>query len=254
MTRNINPDEYAAKVSEIIDAAQRLIYTKGYQSMTIKDIRDELGMSNGAFFHYFHSKQAVLEGFIQRIRVETEKPLLSILNDPRRSAIDKLQGFLATLDQLRNAQKDAVVHLLRVWHADDNAIVRLRVEAAVRSQRAPLLTRIVKQGVDEGTLSTAYPDQAGLVVLSLLQGMGDAHAQLLLSLQIDSDELAIVSEIVATHDAFLDAIERAVGAPRKSLRRTSAKATRTWLNAMRGNKKRQKRPVPVKKVRARLNL
>ena len=69
MSRNINQGEYEAKAGEIVDAAQRLIYTKGYGRMTIQDIRNELGMSNGAFFHYFRSKQAVLEAFIQRIQV-----------------------------------------------------------------------------------------------------------------------------------------------------------------------------------------
>jgi AcrR family transcriptional regulator len=34
--------------------------------MSIQDILRELGMSNGAFFHYFDSKAAVLEALIKR--------------------------------------------------------------------------------------------------------------------------------------------------------------------------------------------
>ncbi len=251
MTRNINQEEYAAKVNEIVDAAQRLIYTKGYQQMTIKDIRDEIGMSNGAFFHYFRSKQAVLEAFIERIRRDTEQSLQPILNDPHRSALDKLQGFLSTLDRLRSAQKASVVHLLRVWYADDNAVARVRVEAAVQSQRAPLLARIVSQGVDEGVFSTAFPDQAGRIILSLLQGMADTHAQLLLSLQRGSDELAVVTGVVTTHDAFLDAIERAIGAPSRSLERTSPEAIKRWLTVLRGGRVQLKGSPRAKKGRAR---
>ncbi|NPV57631.1 MAG: TetR/AcrR family transcriptional regulator, partial [Anaerolineae bacterium] len=38
MARNINPEEHNEKRNQIMDAAQRLIYTKGYQQMSIQDI------------------------------------------------------------------------------------------------------------------------------------------------------------------------------------------------------------------------
>ena len=43
----------AVRRSEILDAAQRLIYIKGYESMTIQDILDEAKISKGGFFHHF---------------------------------------------------------------------------------------------------------------------------------------------------------------------------------------------------------
>ena len=70
-----------------------------------------------------------------------------------------------------------MVTLGRVWYTDDNAIVRQKVDEAVREQRAPLLNEIVRQGIREGAFTIAYPDQAGDVILSLLQGMGNAHAK-----------------------------------------------------------------------------
>jgi len=52
---------------EILDVAQRLVNTKGYEQMTIQDLLDELQISKGAFYHYFGSKQALLEAIIERI-------------------------------------------------------------------------------------------------------------------------------------------------------------------------------------------
>ncbi len=46
-------DLHLARRSEILDVAQRLIATKGYEQMTIADIQAELGISKGAFYHYF---------------------------------------------------------------------------------------------------------------------------------------------------------------------------------------------------------
>src|SRR6476620_11478073 len=99
MARTVNQEEYTAKRKEILDAAQRLVYTKGYERMTIQDILADVQISSGAFYHYFDSKPAVLEAFIERIRQEVEKPLLPIVHDPALPALDKLQRFFDTLDR-----------------------------------------------------------------------------------------------------------------------------------------------------------
>jgi TetR/AcrR family transcriptional regulator, transcriptional repressor for nem operon len=155
----------------------------------------------------------VLEAFIERIRQEVEQPLLPIIHDPHLGALNKLQRFFDMLDRLRIAHKTDVVKLGRVWYSDDNAIVRQKVDEAVVKQRAPLLTEIVRQGVREGVFTTAYPDQAGEVILSLLHGMGNTHARLLLSLDQERDELLRIEAIVAVHAAYMDAIERCWARP-----------------------------------------
>jgi AcrR family transcriptional regulator len=49
MARIVKEEEYAARRNEILDAAQRLVYTKGYEHMTIQDILDDRHISKGAF-------------------------------------------------------------------------------------------------------------------------------------------------------------------------------------------------------------
>jgi AcrR family transcriptional regulator len=235
MARTVNKEEYTAKRNQILDAAQRLVSTKGYERMTLQDILAELQISSGAFYHYFDSKPAVLEAFIERIRQETEKPLLPIIHDPHLSAIEKFQGFFDTLDRLRIAHKADVVTLGRVWYTDDNALVRQKVDEAVRQQRAPLLNEIVRQGIREGAFRIAYPDQAGDVILSLLQGMGNAHAKLLLSLDQEPDEQRSIETIVAIHAVYMDAIERVLGVPPHSFYRVDAEAVNVWVAALRDN-------------------
>jgi AcrR family transcriptional regulator len=234
MARTVKPEAFASKRREILDAAQRLVLTKGYEQMSIQDILDDVGISSGAFHHYFDSRRALLEAFIERIKQETEKPLLPIIHDPSLSAIEKLQGFFDTLDRLRIAHKADVIKLMRIWYTDDNAIVRLKVDEAVLQQRAPLLTEIVRQGIREGLFTTAYPDYAGEVILSLLHGMGDTHIRLLLSLdQKGDDDQRLIEEIVATHAAYMDAVERVLGVPSHSFYRTHAEGVKIWVAALR---------------------
>lgn len=231
MTRTVNAEVFAVKRNEILDTAQRLVYTKGYERMTIQDILAILQISKGAFYHYFDSKQAVLEAMIERIQETTNKPLLPILHNPNLSAIEKLLGFFDTLDSLRTMHRAEVIKLARIWYTDENAIVRQKVEKAVHEQRAPLLVEIVHQGIQEGVFATAYPDRSGEVILSLLQGMGNAHARLLFLPEPDHDKQYILENIIAVYDAYMDAIERVLGAPANSLRRTDVEAMEAWLTA-----------------------
>jgi AcrR family transcriptional regulator len=241
MARTVKPEEFNARRTEILDAAFRLVLSKGFEQMSIRDILDELRISSGAFHHYFGSREALLEAFIERIKQESDQTFLPIVQDPHLSAFEKLQGFFNSLDQMRTAHKADVILAGRVWYTDANALVRLKVDEAIMAQRAPLVREIVCQGIREGVFTTAYPDQAGEVILTLVQGMGNTHARLLFSLAEASGgaagerELHNIEQVVATHAAYMDAIERVLGAPSNCLYRTDAAAVRVWVAALHGN-------------------
>jgi AcrR family transcriptional regulator len=229
MARITKPDEFASKRNAILAAAQRLVFTKGYEQMSVQDVLDDLQISGGAFHHYFDSRGALLDALIERIRRESARPLLPIIHDPHLTAIQKLQGFFSALDRVRMDHKQEVIEAARVWYTDGNAIVRQRVDEAVLTQRAPLLTEIVRQGVQEGVFTTSFPDQAGEVIMALLQGMANAHARLLFTSAEERDQQRRVEAIVATHAAYMEAIERVLGAPANSLYRADVEAMTAWV-------------------------
>ncbi len=237
MARTVKPEEFAAKRTEILDAAQRLVFSMGYEQMAIQDILDELQISRGAFLHYFASRGALLEALVERIQQEVELPLLSIVHDPHLPALEKLQKYFVTFNRSRATRKTFLAKLLRVWYADDNIIVRQKVEEAIVERRAPLLTVIVRQGVQEGVFTTFYPDQVSKVILSLALGMENNVARLLLSSgqEHSEDELRlcyiddIVADIVATYAAYTDAIERVLGIASPFLNRLNAGTVKEWL-------------------------
>src|SRR6476620_9832327 len=128
MARSVNEKEYALKRNQILDVTQRLVYTKGYEQMAIQDILGELRISKGAFYHYFDSKQALLEALIERMQQEAEQLIVPIMQDPHLRTLEKLQRFFDTAARWKTARKTYILGLLRVWYADDNAIVRQKVQ------------------------------------------------------------------------------------------------------------------------------
>lgn len=254
MARTINEQEYAARRKEILDAAQRLVYTKGYERMTVQDIQAELKISSGAFYHYFRTKPAVLEALVEQMQVEAEKPMLPILNDPGLPATEKLRRCFGVLEGERSERRAFILQLVRTWYADDNAIVRVKVAEAILKRRGPLIEQIIRQGIAEGVFRAAHPAQMSQVILTLANGMGDAvarlmlraEAQLMLSasqppeqepgsaahpLDFDPAQLArCIDEIVATQVSFTEAMEHALGASMPFLNRLDAETLRGFLN------------------------
>ena len=228
MARSVNEKEYALKRNQILDVTQRLVYTKGYEQMAIQDILVELQISKGAFYHYFDSKPALLEALIERIAQEALQLLNPIVQDPHLPALEKLQRFFDTAVRWKTARKTFMIELLHVWYADHNAIVRQKMLAMSSRHTLPLLTAIFHQGIQEGVFNIPFPDQIGVVLLSFIQGIGDAFAELLLAREPQGDELQRAERLIAAYD---DALERLLGAPAGSLHLMDAESLKEWFDA-----------------------
>jgi AcrR family transcriptional regulator len=140
MGRTMKPEIYEARRNEILDVAQQIVMgSKGFSEMAIQDILDELKISKGAFYHYFDSKHALLEALIERIMCEAEPILNSIVDDPSLSALSKLDRFFSAIARWKTARKDYLAALLRVWYADENALTREKLRAAMPQRFGPLL-------------------------------------------------------------------------------------------------------------------
>ncbi len=228
MVRVVKKEEHAAKRNQILQVAQRLLATKGFAQMTIQDILDGLQISKGAFYHYFPSKSALLEGLVEHMQAEAEQLLLPIVGDPNRSALEKLQQVFNVLNRWKLAQKDHLLGMLRIWYNEENAITRQKLATASVQKFAPMLATIVRQGNEEGTLNTEFPDQAGEVLLSLAQGLGDTLARVLLSGEAGQAALPSLESLIA---AYNNALERILGAPKGSIHLIDLDTVREWMNA-----------------------
>jgi len=115
-----------------------------------------------------------------------------------------------------------------VWMADENAIVRHKLYSLSIKHVTPLLTEIIKQGIQEGVLTTPYPDQMGEVVYAIAQGLGDTFGELLILHQPGSDSLHKLETVMA---AYTDALERVLGAPGGSLKLIDTESLKEWFGA-----------------------
>lgn len=227
MPRFIKEEEYAARRNQIIDTTLKFVYSKGYDQMTIQDILTDLQISKGAFYHYFDSKEAVLGALVDRLVGDMEPLLSTIVFDPSKSALEKLQSYFATAVSWKTDQKELLFELMRIWYADENMIVRQKLSARTLDRITPLLTQIIQQGVREGVFDTPYPEYISQVNFYMLQGLSDRFVELLLSNKGEPDGLQKAEALVA---AYNDALERVLGAPKNSIQVMDQKSLEIWFS------------------------
>lgn len=226
MPRKVKEEEYFARRREILLAVYRLVFTKGYDQVTIQDILDELKISKGGFYHYFSSKAEVLEGLVEHIVDEIEPTLIAIVEDPERSAIEKLQSYFDTVVGWKTAHKSLILSLMKAWYADENAMVRVKAFTTTVKRVNPWFTKIIHQGIQEGSIVSSYPEYLCQIVNSLLQSLGDTLVEVLLSEQPDELRYQQAQSILATYN---DSIERILGSLRGSVRLMDNERLHEWF-------------------------
>jgi len=135
------------KRRQILNAAVRVFARTGYHDSRVGDIAKDAGVAYGLVYHYFDSKDAVLEAVFR----EAWGRLLAAINEVERSP-------QPAPEQLRLVTKI----VLRTWR-DDPDLVRLLVREITRSphlqreideiaEAFAALERIVAHGQREGTI------------------------------------------------------------------------------------------------------
>jgi AcrR family transcriptional regulator len=226
MGRASKPEEFTTKRNEILDVAMQLVYTKGYEQMSIQDILNDLHISKGAFYHYFDSKGALLEGLIVRMIDQAEQVLKPVLDDPRLDALQKLQLYLSNAAQWKSGRMDYIKALIQVWYNDDNAIVRQKILTATIQRIAPFIAKIIHQGIQEGVFHVTYPDQVSQVLMVLIQSMADT---LIRCVFLNEPNQVDWNQIRPMVNAYDETLERAIGAPPGSIHLVDMEILKSWF-------------------------
>lgn len=134
---------------EFVMTALELFYRKGYDNTTINDIVDEMGLSKGAFYHYFESKDDVI---VSIARVFTDKAVSivrSILDRTDLSALEKMNAAIISINELKFSERQRRSKFKAVIGNAQNLKLQDRVIRSIRQDIVPLVRELIDAGVEE---------------------------------------------------------------------------------------------------------
>ena len=119
----------------ILDAAQNLILDRGYVGMTVEHVLDAVGITKGAFFHHFKSKDDLARALLQRfadkdaqVYSETRERAEKLSDDPLQQMLIFIGLFQEMFDGLKEPYPGCLfasyLYELQQFDADMRALIR----------------------------------------------------------------------------------------------------------------------------------
>lgn len=194
-----------ARQTEILDTAQMLFYTKGYDKTAVRDIIDEIGIAKGTFYHHYNSKEELLDALIARLMEQSLTILEPILADEQLTALEKLHSFFNEVSNLKMENEALIRTLLPTWYADSNVIMREKMKQYSLNMFGPLYDQIVQQGIEEGVFTVEHPTEMGSIVFQTMYFMSETLAKLLINDE-DDKPWADVKNKIESYNSALDSL------------------------------------------------
>lgn len=189
--------EHDERRNEILDTAEALFLTKGYDKTTINDILKTIGIAKGTFYHYFKSKEEVMDAVIIRVVEQDILIAKEIAGNKKLSASTRIIQFFLTQSSDNNTQKNEMVEQ---FSKVENALMKQRALQASIENICPILAEIIEEGNQTKEFHTDYPLEAIQFLIAGIQSLVDDES-------IPTDQEKMARRLLS----FIDIIFRVLG-------------------------------------------
>ncbi len=160
---------------QIFDAVRDLIINRGMEGVTINSIADAVGLTEGAIYRHFSSKQQILSLLID----DTERSLLDTVEKAQvvgESALENLKHILDSLFSEKYGSQ-AVTFVIITEAMGFNGIGLSNRVLELMNRFLESAKRVLRQGVEDGTLHADLDsDAAATAFLGLVQSLATLWA------------------------------------------------------------------------------
>ena len=145
---------------ELLQIAYRMFLSNGYENTSVDGIIEEAGIAKGTFYHYFSSKEQLLEEVIDSmIGMEAEKARQILDSD--LPVPQKVVGIMASFRPTQDEQTigDAL-------NRPENVLMHDKTNRKIIETIVPLLSEVVEAGVKDGTFSCDnIPERVRIILI-----------------------------------------------------------------------------------------
>lgn len=161
MARNKYPEE---TIKLILDTAERLFMEKGYEKATLQDIIDETGLSKGAIYHHFSSKEDILQEICGRAGRETECRLSKVRDDASLNGCEKLKRIFRAAIVSRGNHTVMNMHPCLL---ENPRFLALQIKETFEEVAPHYIKPILEEGIADGSIQAEYPKALAEAILVL---------------------------------------------------------------------------------------
>lgn len=147
--------EAEERKEEILDAAEKMFGTKGFDHTSTNDILEAVGIARGTLYYHFKSKEEILDGVIERISNRLMSDAGKVIRDTELPVLERLTKAILAL----NVESEIGHEVMEQVHRPQNALMHQKMQQQLLDGITPLFTELVKEGVRQGICHTDYPGE-----------------------------------------------------------------------------------------------
>ena len=206
--------EHDERLNELLTAAQQLFFEIGYEKTSVNHIIDKVGVAKGTFYHYFKSKEELLDKLVERFSERAHAEMVNIIEMKGLNAVEKFNRFASTMYAMKVENIDLMKMLMKVMYKDENLLLRHKIFRGNFNRLTPEYARVIRQGIEEGRFNTTDPEDLAEIILTWGYTLNEMIVDLLLEADEKPGNLAVIERKL---NAFERGMEKLLGAETGSL-------------------------------------
>ena len=199
---------------EILGVSHRLFLQHGYDTVSVNEIISAVGIAKGTFYHHFPSKDALLEELIEHRTQEIFEVIEAIASDTTQSALERLTRYFRTSVFLKAQDPGLLVAALHTFYRPENTLLRVRMIEANNARIAPVLGRLVQEGVESGEFQVPDPQLCGQFLIRGFATLSDGISRKILA---DPQSTTLNQELHRVFDFMEWTTASLLGVPRDAV-------------------------------------
>lgn len=136
-----------------MDAADELFSLKGFDGTSTNDILAKVGIARGTLYYHFKSKEDIMDALIERNGVHLLGAARKIAADPSIPVCERIILTVMALKMKGGSSEEMMEHI----HKPQNALMHQKIEKFIVDGVTPILTNIIREGIEQGLFNTPYP-------------------------------------------------------------------------------------------------
>ena len=161
MAQNKHPEQ---TIERILDTAAQLFFQKGYDKTTLQDIIDATGLSKGAIYHHFASKEAILIDVVDRMGEYNSSVLAQVRDKKGLTGAEKLRELFRA--SLTLSFQGKILHMLP-FLIENPKFMALQMQSILEEAAPHYILPILREGIADGSIRTDHPEELSEVLLIL---------------------------------------------------------------------------------------
>jgi AcrR family transcriptional regulator len=212
--------EHDERLTEFIDIARQLFFEKGYEKTSVNDIIEKVGVAKGTFYHYFKSKENLLDLLVNHFTKKSVLEVEKMMEQREMNALERMNNFFVSIRNLKVENKELMKMLMRFMYKDENLILRHKIFKRSIALLTPPFAEIIEQGMEEGHFHPLDPRETAEIIFMMALSMNEIVVGLLLQVE---EKPGNIDKIERKIKVFEKSVERILGAPGGSFRMVERK-------------------------------